>query len=693
MREKERVAGVSLLISAILTVSAYAEEYKLDEVKVSIKFDEIAPEGLVENIPQEELSKLLNSDLGVALYKELPDVSFIRKGATANEINLRGFSRDNLNFIFDDMFIQGACPNRMDPPISHVSINNIENVELMRGPFNVEYSGSLGGYVKANLIQPQTGTYGKGTLTVGSFNYVNGNLTFNYGTEKFKILTSLSKSYSRAYESGEGKYFTEYPTGSAAYKEIKKTAFDISDVLIKTELNPDNENQIKLHLGYNYSKDVLYPYLLMDAMYDMTYQAGLTYSNKVAKVKGLVYFNSVKHDMRDTFRVSSNMALPGYDYGMRTLAKTKTSGFRLTKDFNLYGTDFKVGIDGYLKNWKADNWIGMMMMGNPVQLDNRGMIPDVDIRNLGVFIKGDKKVEKFVISGGLRFDYVEYDASKSAFGTSNYDLYSEYYRNYDYSSSDKFITGNMLLTYKMNKKSDFYIGYGHSARVPNQEELYIALRKPMTKADWVGNPNLAPTKNDEIDLGMNYRQDLTSIKVNLFYSKLTDYIYLTKIPNLVNPNKYAMSYKNLDAHIYGGNVEILQDFNNGFYGKAGLAYQKGEKDNGYTTDSDLVEIPPLKLMSGLGYKKGNLDMYLEGIYSAKQKDVDEELNEFTTSPYFVMNLRTSYNTDRFAFTFGVDNIFDTMYYTYLSYKRDPFSSGVRVPEPGRFIYMSVGLTY
>jgi len=693
MNKLKKGAGISLFLSAMVCTDVMAKDtYYLQNIKLTEDLKELQEIGLLENISENELSQLLNSDLGVALYKNFPEISFIRKGATANEINLRGFSRDNLNFIFDDMFIQGACPNRMDPPISHVQINNIEEVEIMKGAFDVEYNGSLGGYVKAKLLEPRKDNYAKVNFTLGSFNYINGNFLYNYGTEKFQILTSLTKSYSRAYKTGENKYFTEYLTGSAAYKKIKKTAFDNSNILIKTNLNIDNENQLKLYLGYDYNKDVLYPYLLMDAKYDMTYKTGLTYQNKALKLKGLVYFNSVKHDMSDAFRMSSNMSLYNNGYSMRTLAKTKTTGFRLSKETKIADTNLKIGLDGYIKNWKADNRIAMNMNGMVVDLDNKGMIPDVDIKDLGLYIKANRKINNLILSGGVRFDYTKYEASKSAFGTSNKDIYSQYYKNYSYSSSDKYLSGNLLLTYKLNKKSNVYIGYGHSVRTPNQEELYIALKKPMTKPDWVGNPNLSPTKNDEIDLGINYKYNLTSVKVNLFYSKLTDYIYLTQIKNLAN-TKSAMSYKNIDAHIYGGDIELLQDFNNGFYGKVALAYQRGKKDNGYTTDSDLVEIPPLKLVSGIGYTKGNTDTYLEAIYSAKQTNVDEELNEFKTSPYFVMNFRSTYTTNNFSFTIGVDNILDNMYYTYLSYKRDPFSSGVKVPEPGRFVYMSIGLTY
>ena len=37
---------------------------------------------------------------------------------------------------------------------------------------------------------------------------------------------------------------------------------------------------------------------------------------------------------------------------------------------------------------------------------------------------------------------------------------------------------------------------------------------------------------------------------------------------------------------------------------------------------------------------------------------------------------------------GVRNVFDRAYYESLSHLRDPFSSGIRVPEPGRVAYVT-----
>jgi len=42
---------------------------------------------------------------------------------------------------------------------------------------------------------------------------------------------------------------------------------------------------------------------------------------------------------------------------------------------------------------------------------------------------------------------------------------------------------------------------------------------------------------------------------------------------------------------------------------------------------------------------------------------------------------------------GIDNVFDKKYYEYLSYQRDPFATGVKVPEPGRTFYVNVSYTF
>jgi iron complex outermembrane receptor protein len=44
-------------------------------------------------------------------------------------------------------------------------------------------------------------------------------------------------------------------------------------------------------------------------------------------------------------------------------------------------------------------------------------------------------------------------------------------------------------------------------------------------------------------------------------------------------------------------------------------------------------------------------------------------------------------------TAGVLNLFDKYYFTHLSYQRDPFRSGYKVPEVGAFGYLTVSYRY
>jgi len=99
----------------------------------------------VSDVGGEEIK---SSDLAEALEKNSPSITIIRRSGVANDIILRGQKRDNINITVDGMKVCGACPNRMDPPTSHVMTQNIDSVEITEGPFDVEEFGTLSGKVK-----------------------------------------------------------------------------------------------------------------------------------------------------------------------------------------------------------------------------------------------------------------------------------------------------------------------------------------------------------------------------------------------------------------------------------------------------------------------------------------------------------------------------------------------------------------
>ena len=677
-----------LLFTAVLYSFSYGDVYKLGNLKVSKKISNEDSE--TDNFEKREIVSDKNIDLGDILTDKFTEINKVRKGGIANDIYLRGFGKDNINILFDDGRLYGACPNRMDPPISHINVSDIKEVKILKGAFDVENEGSLGGVIKIVSKDPEEGFSANMGATVGSYSYRNFGAGFNIGNDFIQMLVNTNIQSSKVFKSGEGKYLTEYSTGSSSYKKgkINGTFFNLKTLWTKLKIKLNDENELKLSFGYDYLQDTLYPYLKMDGISDLSYKTNLQFLNKPSDFKFSVYFNSSKHDMSDKFRLSSKRALAGYNYGMRTVAKSEVKGFKITKKFLLNDTDIKVGLEGFRRYWLSNNRI---VIGKIT--DNRGMIPGATIKNLGIFTKGSKKLGNFIISTGLRYDILKSKADKNKFGLNNRNLYGRYYKNYSYKNNDYYLSGNILLKYKLNKKNLVYIGYGHSIRVPDPEERYIALDKPAKIPDWVGNPNLKVVKNDEIDIGVEYYKGLFSIKGNLFYSKLTDYIYLTNIKSL-DGKSVATSYKNIDAIMYGGSLTLLGYITDNLSSEFSLSYQRGKKESGNYKDKDLAEIPPMKFRLAFRYEAENFKGEIENIYASSQKKVDTDLKEIPTSSYYILNVRGSYNiNNNLKVGFGVENLFDRLYYSHLSYLRNPFSTGVKIPEPGRFAYLNLNILF
>jgi iron complex outermembrane receptor protein len=349
-----------------------------------------------------------------------------------------------------------------------------------------------------------------------------------------------------------------------------------------------------------------------------------------------------------------------------------------------------VGIDTYLRNWKADN---VQQAFTPSPNYNDGMIPDVDIKDIGLFVKSSKDIEKWTISGGLRYDYTYSKADPNSMtANTNKNLFISK-NGYKFSNTDNYVSGYAIAKYNINKKDNVYVGFGSTVRVPDPEERFISLSG---MAPWYGNPDLKPTRNNEIDAGFEaFPMNSVGIKGNIFYSMLQDYIYLYK-------NGNDTTYKNINAAIYGGDINGFVAIYDKISTELGLAYQIGKKTDkkGLYTDSDLAEIPPLKARLAVKYDDRTFYGLIEGIYSAKQSKVDSDLKEQETGSWFMVNVKAGYTyANRLFVGVGVDNVFDRFYYNYLSYVRDPFrgisASGipVKIPEPGRFIYANVSYRF
>ncbi len=102
----------------------------------------------------------------------------------------------------------------------------------------------------------------------------------------------------------------------------------------------------------------------------------------------------------------------------------------------------------------------------------------------------------------------------------------------------------------------------------------------------------------------------------------------------------------------------------------------------------MAEIPPLRSHTTLLY--GTHLAFFESTFTAvaAQRRVDNDLLASPTAGYGILDLRAGVHTGKINLALGIGNVLDRFYYEHTSYQRDPFRSGIRVPEPGRNVFVT-----
>jgi iron complex outermembrane receptor protein len=685
------LTGVLLFFAAGL---AGAESIILEEISVRGEVQQANEETLTIREVRESPAR----DIGEAL-QNIPGLNIVRKGAIANDIVLRGFQRDNLNIFLDGVRLHGGCPSRMDPPSFHFDFAEVESVEVIKGPYDLQNAGSLAGMVNAVSKTPKKGPGATANLSYGSFNYLDASGTASYGGERFDGLLGYARKSSDVPESGDGKRLTEiYPVSSPnRYRldAIDSKAYENDTFWAKGGYTA-GDSRTELGYAYQNADHVLYPYLLMDADYDRTHRFNLTSTLKdlaplLSALRFQVWYNQVEHLMDDTLRASSlPSATVTRPYMMQTDAESSTLGAKLGADLPIGPGVLSSGIDFYRRNWDAVNEAAGFMAYLP-----QAMIPDVDMDNFGAYAEYTLPLaESLTLKGGARIDYTRTEANKLT-DARLASLYEPYYPGIalDTETDSAEPSANLQLTWQATEALEIFTGIASASRPPDQQELFIGLQRlPVTNKNWLGNPDLDPTRNNQIDLGAKWSGVRVFSSASVFYSDLADYIFVADAadPDGAGPLIQARTYQNIDATLYGAEFSSQVALPLDLFLKGTLAYVRGENDD---SDRPLAEIPPLSGSVALRYDNGFWFTEATERFADRQDRIDASLQEAETAGWGVTDLKAGANGKRWALVGGVNNLFDTFYLTHLSYQRDPFASGLKVPETGRFAFLNLSYRY
>jgi len=346
-------------------------------------------------------------------------------------------------------------------------------------------------------MRPEKGWGGTVNAFAGSHENINTSFSTSYGGDKVDALFGYAYRYSLPYKDGDGDRITElYPASSMnRYKdgEEDEKAYSINTYWSKFGFSLFENNRLEIAYARQEADDIIYPYLLMDAVYDDTDRLNVTYeipdiSNRIKNLKAQFYWNQVKHDMTDERRVSSTGFASGYM--MRCYAEAKTFGGKLESDITVHRGRLTAGIDYYLRNWDAENTL---------PIGKQKMMPDVDSRNIGTYLEYDRPLmDDFRLTLGARFDCTKTKAQDDRTA-----LYSLYHGTRDREETNSYVGGNIQVLYTPVKTIELFGGFGCTTRPPAPDERYIALQKPMmTRTGWATR-NLTLSKTGSLTLALD----------------------------------------------------------------------------------------------------------------------------------------------------------------------------------------------
>ncbi len=627
-----------------------------------------------------------NGDLAEALFKQSPSVALSRRSGIANDIIVRGQRKDNINVTIDGAKVYGACPNRMDPPVSHILTNNVDYIEINEGPFNVEDFGSLSADVKIHTIKPNEEFEGELNLGLGSWGYKKGSFALSGGiTDNVKVLLSGSAETGEQYEDGDGNNFAgqierEIAAGNvpmgAQYQPRYQDMDAFSKKTLMAKLFWDITDNQELRLSYiaNRSDDVLYPSTPMDALYDDSDIFNVEY---IAKDLGAYsqelniqfYQSEVDHPMSNMYRNSAlkNPMMPMMPNEVTHALTTKTQGAKLSNSFEMDNHLITAGLDYSKRNWDGEFYRNDMYLMTSIN--------DVDTKNVAFFLKDKITMDKFILDLGLRYDDTQI-TSENPKQPEN-----------DYSE----LNGYVLGTYNANETTKYFAGFGKSSRVPDARELYLIM--PGMPPRVVGTPTLENTVNYEFDLGAEKKYENATIKAKAFYSQLDDFI-------AYNANKMTNALENVDATIWGLELSGTYVATDALYFDYGMSYQRGKKEEPLTgqTDTNMPEIPPFKFNGAMNYDYDeSLALRAEVIASDDWTNFDADNGEQELDAYAVLNLKgTKQFGNHFELTVGVDNLFNSTYAVTNTYKDITLlpttgldTNIILMNEPGRYVYTNI----
>jgi len=571
---------------------------------------------------------------GADLQRSLERSPFflIRRGASgSSDLYADGFRKSDITVTIDGERFTTACPNRMDTRAGQVNLLDVERIALDRTGGALQ--AGLGGQVAFRRRPPGEDFQIRGRM-MAAFDH-SDEQDFAVTAEGHRIRGSLRYRRQGAWEDADGGTFED------SYGFAETPAAEIFEAQAMTAWEDGNAVAT-----LESSRDVLFPYLKMDERENDHYQASMSHRGH------RLYFNHNEHMMDAALRTSLAMT------DMRTDA-TNTM-------FGAVGGFYEV----YARNWQADNVI--IPAANPAMAIENRMLPDVwRLYASGRWARGDTSAVNLALRLGLSHTKI-HDESQA-------DRYALLYP--DAETGRLAVPFGATVSHSFDLRQGWRLGWSAEAASddPAIEALYISVDKPGPAPTWLGNPDLKNPVRATLRAELRHER----LRCEVFGTRVWEYSYMVR--RMVGIQSYQ-TYEGIDALLAGTNLTL--DWR---HVGLGATWNWGEKTG---DKSPLAEIQPLVFtVAARSPAFGPATARLLYQHAAGQGRVDTIQNETTTGAWDRVDLGVEVAAGAWTLSADLENAFNELYAQHLSYLRNPFSSGVKVLEPGRTVRVVAAFMY
>ncbi|MFH0791136.1 MAG: TonB-dependent receptor [Candidatus Omnitrophota bacterium] len=604
-----------------ITVTASRTARKVSETPASINIfstQEIARTN-AKGVPD-----LLKNAAGVYTY----DASGV---GSSGAVNMRGFfgSMSTHQLVLVDGIPQNKGKDKI-VDWDLISLDNIESVEVVRGPASALYGdNAMSGVINIITKKPAEKPEAKVYASYASFNTQEYKLSVSGASKKLGVVLGASQKITDGFR--------------------RHCDYDRNHIDTSLDYNINDTQKVRLLLDRYEKKRGAFPWALSEAQIaqDRRQARPGTENDRSEETKNDV---SLTHAWDISDKVNTEAAVY-YKYNdmdsFYTSGSTENTKREQLEADNVYGLllktgfkqeiiglrhEFTGGVDLERDNFDYEEYSAPYQQRETIQSDY-GVQKD----KVGHYLQDEIKIsDSLRFIGGIRYDRVDFDFD---------DL-----KNTNNSKTEKMskLTPRYSLIYMYQKDSSLYANYAQAFRTPTIGQMFTYSGS--------ANPDLKPEEAANYEIGGRHRfNESLNINISLYWMGLDNEIWYDYATRKYQ-NYGETSHKGIETSLDFRIVKWLSGF-------ANYSYSRAKNETGSYRGEYLTNIPLHKAGSGLHFAPGfGLSWDLAVTYAGSS--YIDSANENKLSGYATADSKVSYEYKAMKIFLAIDNLLDKRYNSY-----------------------------